>query len=116
MGIFYQIRDDYLNLTSEEYMKTRNSFADDLTEGKFSFPITHAILYGNQSARLLDILKMKTLDLDIKKEAVQIIKDSGSLQFTLSELKTYADEIADLISVLGGNARLEKVIQHLSDL
>jgi geranylgeranyl diphosphate synthase type 3 len=97
-------------------MKTRNSFADDITEGKFSFPITHAILFGNQSARLLEILKLRTTDISLKQEAIQIIKDSGSFQYTLNELKKYADQISALIANLGGNARLEKAIQHLSEL
>ena len=35
-------RDDYANLTSDDYA-TNKSFAEDLTEGKFSFPILHAI-------------------------------------------------------------------------
>jgi geranylgeranyl diphosphate synthase type 3 len=35
-------RDDYANLTSEDYAANK-SFAEDLTEGKFSFPILHAI-------------------------------------------------------------------------
>lgn len=39
---FFQIRDDYLNLTSDEMAKAK-TFAEDLTEGKFSFPIIHAV-------------------------------------------------------------------------
>ena len=41
---FCQIRDDYINLTSTDYAANK-SFAEDLTEGKFSFPILHAIKY-----------------------------------------------------------------------
>ena len=35
-------RDDYLNLASEK-MTEQKSFADDISEGKFSFPIIYAI-------------------------------------------------------------------------
>ncbi|KAK6041996.1 hypothetical protein COOONC_20499 [Cooperia oncophora] len=42
MALFFQIRDDYMNLVSDEMAKQK-SFAEDLTEGKFSFPIIHAI-------------------------------------------------------------------------
>ncbi|VDO61612.1 unnamed protein product [Heligmosomoides polygyrus] len=42
MALFFQIRDDYLNLVSDDMAKQK-SFAEDLTEGKFSFPIIHAI-------------------------------------------------------------------------
>lgn len=42
MGIYYQIRDDYINLQSVKYAQNK-SFAEDLTEGKYSFPIIHGI-------------------------------------------------------------------------
>lgn len=70
LGLYFQIRDDYCNLTSEEVSRPRSliqfkaekqasyllsffslefqyseskSFCEDLTEGKFSFPIIHAV-------------------------------------------------------------------------
>ena len=42
LGLYFQIRDDYANLCLDEYDENK-SFAEDLTEGKFSFPIIHAI-------------------------------------------------------------------------
>ena len=42
LGLYFQIRDDYLNLCSKEYSDNK-SYCEDLTEGKFSFPIIHAV-------------------------------------------------------------------------
>ena len=42
LGLYFQIRDDYANLCLEEYSNNK-SYAEDLTEGKFSFPILNAI-------------------------------------------------------------------------
>lgn len=42
LGLYFQIRDDYCNLSLKEYSENK-SFCEDLTEGKFSFPIIHAI-------------------------------------------------------------------------
>ena len=42
LGLYFQIRDDYANLCLEDY-SVNKSFAEDLTEGKLSFPIIHAI-------------------------------------------------------------------------
>lgn len=42
LGIHFQIRDDYINLTSDDF-HDKKGFAEDLTEGKFSFPIIHCI-------------------------------------------------------------------------
>lgn len=41
-GLYFQIRDDYCNLSLKEYSENK-SFCEDLTEGKFSFPVIHAI-------------------------------------------------------------------------
>eukprot|EP00475_Leptophrys_vorax_P026533 TRINITY_DN3750_c0_g1_i3.p1 TRINITY_DN3750_c0_g1~~TRINITY_DN3750_c0_g1_i3.p1 ORF type:complete len:185 (+),score=50.99 TRINITY_DN3750_c0_g1_i3:557-1111(+) len=114
LGLFYQIRDDYVNLTSEEYMKTRGSFADDLTEGKFSFPIVHAILFGVQSERLKEILKLRTSDDAVKREAVQIMEESGSLAHTRSVMSDLVEQINNLITSLGGNQILHKIMHSLT--
>ncbi|KAJ3326277.1 geranylgeranyl pyrophosphate synthetase [Boothiomyces sp. JEL0866] len=42
LGIHFQIRDDYLNLSSTQYSDLKG-FAEDLTEGKFSFPEKQAV-------------------------------------------------------------------------
>jgi geranylgeranyl diphosphate synthase type 3 len=42
LGVYYQIRDDHVNLISDEYAAL-NGFAEDLHEGKYSFPIIHSL-------------------------------------------------------------------------
>lgn len=46
LGLYFQIRDDVINLQSKEYMETKG-YCEDLTEGKYSFPIIHAIRLAN---------------------------------------------------------------------
>ena len=41
-------RDDLMNLTFEDMAKQK-TFAEDLTEGKFSFPIIHSLSKGNKN-------------------------------------------------------------------
>lgn len=50
IGLLFQIRDDFMNLESKDYADNKG-FAEDLTEGKFSFPIIHGIRssVGNSS-------------------------------------------------------------------
>lgn len=45
LALYFQIRDDYINLDSAAYMQNK-SFCEDLTEGKFSFLIIHAVVSG----------------------------------------------------------------------
>jgi len=43
IGILFQIRDDYQNIKAGEYTKSKG-LCEDITEGKFSYPIIHSIL------------------------------------------------------------------------
>lgn len=54
IGILFQIRDDYQNLQSIQYTKEKG-FCDDITEGKFSFPIIHSIVTGSDGIQLISI-------------------------------------------------------------
>ncbi|KAL3432227.1 isoprenoid synthase domain-containing protein [Aspergillus tetrazonus] len=66
LGLNFQILDDYKNI--------REGFFEDLTEGKFSFPICHAIREGGKNRdALLHMLRLKTDDMKVKREAVCIL-------------------------------------------
>eukprot|EP01091_Cochliopodium_minus_P010353 TRINITY_DN2716_c0_g1_i3.p1 TRINITY_DN2716_c0_g1~~TRINITY_DN2716_c0_g1_i3.p1 ORF type:complete len:246 (-),score=64.98 TRINITY_DN2716_c0_g1_i3:366-1103(-) len=52
MGLLFQIQDDYMNLQSDEYAENK-SFCEDITEGKFSFPIIHGIRTNPTDNRLI---------------------------------------------------------------
>lgn len=48
IGLLFQVLDDYLNLQSTAYTE-RKGLAEDLTEGKFSFPVIHAIRSASEA-------------------------------------------------------------------
>lgn len=81
IGIIYQIRDDYQNLSSPEYSHNKG-LCEDLTEGKFSFPIIHSIRARPENFQLLNILKQKTTDEDVKRYAVTYMESTGSFEYT----------------------------------
>jgi geranylgeranyl diphosphate synthase, type III len=58
LGLYFQIRDDYCNLNSKEYSENK-SFCEDLTEGKFSFPIIHAVQCQTHDRQVLRKLRLK---------------------------------------------------------
>lgn len=86
IGLIFQIRDDYLNLCSQEYSNNKGVY-EDLTEGKFSFPIIHSIQKDPTNLQLLHILKQKTTDVDVKRYAVRYIEGTGSFQYTHEVLR-----------------------------
>ncbi|EGC37057.1 polyprenyl synthetase [Dictyostelium purpureum] len=112
LGMYYQIRDDLINLDSEDYHQNK-SFCEDISEGKFSFPIIHAINADTNDNRLLRILKQKTEDRSVKQHALDYIKSMGSLEYTKNVLKGLREKILKQIEGLGGNPILVKLMEQL---
>ncbi len=104
LGIIYQIRDDYKNLSSPEYSQNKG-LCEDLTEGKFSFPIIHSIRAEPTNLQLLNILKQKPVDEQIKRYAVSYMEGTGSFEYCRKVLSTLSDRARILIEELdeGGN-------------
>ncbi|XP_063925129.1 terpene synthase-like [Zophobas morio] len=93
---FLQIYNDYINLHNTKYATVR-VFCDDLDEGKFSYPIIHAIRSHPNDRRLLDLLKKRPLDMETKKLFVNIMDSFGSFEYTRNALEDLKNEIrADL--------------------
>ncbi|XP_061600670.1 geranylgeranyl pyrophosphate synthase [Cololabis saira] len=115
LGLFFQIRDDYANLSSREYSE-KKSFCEDLTEGKFSFPTIHAIWSHPESTQVQNILRQRTENMDIKRYCVDYLKTVGSFAYTRQTLRDLEAESYRLIRDLGGNPQLEGLIKHLSQM
>jgi len=112
LGIFFQIRDDLMNISSPEY-EANKGFCEDITEGKFSFPIIHSIQSDPTDHAILHILKTRTEDVDIKKFLIESLKKSGSIDYTVDELKKIKERILKIISDLGGNPEIEEIMNDL---
>jgi len=115
LGLWFQIRDDYANLKSDKYI-AQKTFADDLTEGKFSFPIIHSIRATPRSRELANILRQRTSDLELKKFAIECIEKSGSFAYTRKYLRDLETELLAEIAALGGNDALTTMVDGLRGL
>ncbi|KAI9919189.1 hypothetical protein PsorP6_012126 [Peronosclerospora sorghi] len=112
LAVYFQIRDDYVNLLDETYMENK-SFCEDLTEGKFSFPLIVAIRENPADTRLLNILKQRTKSIHVKQYAVQYLRETGAFNLTLSKLNQTIEDIRHEIASLGGNPALEQIVDQL---
>ncbi|KFA47807.1 hypothetical protein S40293_09053 [Stachybotrys chartarum IBT 40293] len=92
VGLVFPIRDDYMNLSSKEYSDDKGMCVD-LTEVKFSFPITHSIEKEPSNLRLVHILNQKTKDVILKRYAVKYIEGMGSFQYTKEVLKVLIEKV-----------------------
>ncbi|KAI9654815.1 MAG: geranylgeranyl pyrophosphate synthetase [Bathelium mastoideum] len=97
MGQIFQIRDDYMNLFSTAYTQNKG-LCEDLTEGKFSFPIIHSIRSDPENHQLMNILKQKSSEERIKRYAVSIMERTGSFKYTrevVQDLKIKASKLIE---------------------
>ncbi|CAG0886410.1 unnamed protein product [Darwinula stevensoni] len=122
LGLYFQIRDDYCNMCSKEYAESK-SFCEDLTEGKFNFPIIHAIhshpedqqIISILSSKLcyLDILRQRTKDTILKQYVVSLLERFGSFVYTEATLERLEEEATREIRRLGGNPFLDAALEEL---
>ena len=114
LGLYFQIRDDYANLCFEEYFENK-SFGEDLTEGKFSFPIIHAIQTFPKDNRLINIVRQRTNDVEVKKYAIQLLEDAGSFEYTRQQMKELDSKIRREVELLNGNQLLKKLLDEMQN-
>ncbi|BFZ61652.1 geranylgeranyl pyrophosphate synthetase [Saitoella coloradoensis] len=113
IGILFQIRDDYLNLQSP-LMTANKGYCEDLTEGKFSFPIIHAVRADRGNRQILNILKQRTGDVEVKAYAVKYMREeTKSFEYTLGVLDVLFKSAREEVRVKGGNKALEAIIDRL---
>ncbi len=87
MGAAFQIMDDVIAVSSDDYKKQRGTFCEDIKEGKRSLMVIHSYYYGWKGDRLLEILNMKTSDENLHKEAIEILKSDEAIDFCTNTAK-----------------------------
>ncbi|KAI0316102.1 isoprenoid synthase domain-containing protein [Amylostereum chailletii] len=113
IGVYFQIRDDYMNLQDSGYA-TNKGFAEDLTEGKFSFPIVHGVRADPSNRQLLNILQKRPATPTLKHHAISYLKNrTHSFEYTLKVLRIVERQTLDELHRLGGNPKLEAILNAL---
>jgi geranylgeranyl diphosphate synthase type I len=87
-GLAFQIQDDLLNLIGNEEA-TKKDFRSDITEGKRTLVVVHALQNSPKRDRLIEILSSKEHDPRVLAEAVGIMHESGSISYA----RSYAENL-----------------------
>lgn len=87
-GLAFQIQDDLLNLIGAEE-STKKDFRNDITEGKRTLVVVHALQHSSERDRLIEILSSKEKGPDVLAEAVRIMEDAGSIDYA----RSYAERL-----------------------
>ena len=92
-GLAFQIQDDLLNLIGSEE-STKKDFRSDITEGKRTLVVVHALANAAPEARerLIQILSAKEKDPAVLAEAVDIMQATGSIEYA----RSYAENLTNV--------------------
>ncbi|HAM16711.1 MAG TPA: polyprenyl synthetase [Eggerthellaceae bacterium] len=92
-GLAFQIQDDLLNLVGKAE-STKKGFRDDITEGKRTLVVVHALqnLSESERSRLIQLLSSHTKDAADLDEAVDIMQKSGSIDYA----RNYAENLTSI--------------------
>ena len=86
-----------------------------MTEGKFSFPVIHAIRSRPDDKQIINILRQRTKDINVKRYCVSLLDKFGSFEYTRETLLRLDLDARNEIEKLGGNPILEKVLDELKN-
>jgi geranylgeranyl pyrophosphate synthase len=83
IGVAFQMQDDILDITGEEFAEKKGGYGQDITEGKRSLIVIHTlkVAKAEDKKRLVKILNMHTSDQKLKNEAIAIMKKYRSIDY-----------------------------------
>jgi len=113
-GLAFQIQDDLINLTGSDRSK---DFRIDITEGKRTLMVVHALNNATPEAqeRLLEILHSHSTDSAILEEAVQILRDAGSIDFASNYALSLIGESKDKLAAALEPNKATKLLLSMAD-
>ena len=83
IGVAFQMQDDTLDLTSEEFAEKKGGYGQDITEGKRTLIVIHTLKVAEKEdrERLIEILNMHTSDQKLRNEAIAIMRKYGAIEY-----------------------------------
>lgn len=94
IGVAYQIKDDVLDIEGDRFAAGKGGQGKDITEGKVTLMVIHAMRNAGPAARkrLKEILSMHSSDQAIIREAVEILRNCDSPNYSLEKAEEIAQE------------------------
>jgi geranylgeranyl diphosphate synthase, type I len=83
IGVAFQMQDDILDLTGEEFAKSKGCVGGDISEGKRSLLVIYTLNLANPAdkKRLIEILDMHTSDQKLRNEAIALMQKYGAMEY-----------------------------------
>lgn len=119
VGIAFQMRDDVLDLTSTEFEKKKGGRGQDITEGKRSLVVIHALRIADarDKKRLVEILDKHTSNQKLRDEAIALITKYGSIDYVKKFAKKIVEDswrqVEEFLPDSNGKEKLKSFAQFL---
>jgi geranylgeranyl pyrophosphate synthase len=84
IGVAFQMQDDILDLTSQEFAKKKGGVGQDITEGKRTLMVIYTLKNANEhdKKRLIEILNMHTNNQTLRDEAIALMQKYRAITHT----------------------------------
>ena len=98
LGIAFQIYDDVLNVVGD-FDKYQKEIGGDISEGKRSLMVVHCLKFANEQEKknLKQILSSHTKDQEEIREAIQLLKKYGSVDYAIQKARLLIGEAKHLL-------------------
>ena len=119
IGVAFQMQDDILDLTGEEFAEKKGGRGQDITEGKRTLIVIHTlkVAKAEDKKRLIEILNMHTSDQTLRDEAIAIMEKYGSLNYVKHFARKIVEEswreAAELIPTSNAKEKLNAFAKFL---
>jgi len=112
VGVAFQIQDDVLDLTSNEFAEKKGGRGQDITEGKRSLIVIHTLKVAKtvDKRRLVAILNMHTSDQKLRNEAIALMQKYDSMEYAKQVARKMVKQSwAEVEKLLPASAGKEKL-------
>lgn len=117
LSVAFQIKDDLLNILPSKVSANKGLVGEDIFEGKQSLMVLHSLNQRNKmSERLREILFMKTKDQKLINEAIEILKNLGSIKYAEEEMHRRFNESMSMCRGLDKVAKNKEAIGDIEEL
>ena len=102
VGVGFQIQDDVLDLTSDEFAEKKGGRGQDIMEGKRSLPVIHTlrVAHADDRKRLTEILSQHTSSQKLRDEAIALMLKYSSIEYAEKQAKTMVKKCWNHVELL----------------
>jgi geranylgeranyl pyrophosphate synthase len=119
IGVAFQMQDDILDLTGQEFAKKKGGLGQDITEGKRTLMVIRTLTTATPKdcKRLIEILNMHTSDQKLRDEAIAIMQKNNAMEYVANKANSMVEEswkeVDELLKSSAGKEKLKAFAEFL---